>query len=75
MKIKRASKSQFNEYKEIHQAAQKSLNENGYDEKGIGTLEKNQNLLMINMQTQPIKHPHTFLKCSLSEAIWASLMR
>ena len=42
---------QFNGYKEIHQAAQKALNENGYDEKGIGTLDKIKTYLMINIQT------------------------
>jgi hypothetical protein len=56
-KLKEHLKSQFNEYKEIHQAAQKSLNENGYDEKGIGTLEKIKTYLMINMQTLTDKTP------------------
>lgn len=43
--------SQFNEYKLIHDQARKLLNENGYDEKGIGTLEKIRTYLMLNMQT------------------------
>ncbi len=43
--------SQFNEYNEIHDAARKALNENGYDEKDIGTLEKIRTYLMINFQT------------------------
>ena len=42
---------QFNEYKQIHNAAKESLNKNGYDEKGLGTLEKIRTYLMINMQT------------------------
>ena len=50
-KFKKHLISQFNGYKEIHQAAQKALNENGYDEKGIGTLDKIKTYLMINMQT------------------------
>lgn len=44
-------KAQYKEYKEIHQAAKKLLNENGYDEKGISALEKIRTYLMINMQT------------------------
>ncbi len=49
--------SQLNEYKEIHHAAQKALNENGYDEKGISALEKVRTYLMINMQTLTDKTP------------------
>ena len=49
--FKKQLRSQLNEYKEIHSAAKKALNENGYDEKGIGTLEKIRTYLMINMQT------------------------
>jgi hypothetical protein len=56
-KFKKHLESQFNEYKEIHQAAQKSLNENGYDEKGIGTLDKIKTYLMINIQTLTDKTP------------------
>ncbi len=43
--------SQYNEYKEIHSTAEKALNENGYDEKGIGALDKIKTYIMINMQT------------------------
>jgi len=56
-KMKTQLKSQFNEYKEIHDAAQKALNENGYDEKGIGALDKIKTYLMINMQTLADKSP------------------
>lgn len=49
--------SQFNEYKEIHCTAQKALNENGQDEKGISTLDKIKTYLMINMQTMTDKTP------------------
>lgn len=49
--------SQFNEYQEIHKEAQKILNENGYDEKGIGALEKLRTYLMINIQTLTDKTP------------------
>ena len=47
--------SQLNEYKEINRAAREKLNENGYDEKGIGTLDKIKTYLMINMQTMSDK--------------------
>ena len=43
--------SQLNEYKLINSNAVKKLNENGYDEKGIGTLTKIQSYIMINIQT------------------------
>lgn len=49
--FKKYLESQFNEYKEIHSSAQKALNENGKDEKGISTLEKIRTYLMINIQT------------------------
>ena len=49
--------SQFDEYKEIHGAAKSLLNKNGYDEKGIGALEKTRTYLMINMQTLTDKTP------------------
>jgi len=49
--------SQFNEYKEIHIAAKKALNENGYDEKGISALDKIKTYLMINIQTLADKSP------------------
>ncbi len=44
-------KFQLNEYEGIHKTARKLLNENGYDEKGIGMLEKLRTYLMINFQT------------------------
>ncbi|MHB1153418.1 MAG: hypothetical protein ACYCWE_07170 [Eubacteriales bacterium] len=43
--------SQYNEYNEIHSVAKQKLNENGYDEKGIGTLDKVKTYIMLNMQT------------------------
>lgn len=49
--FKKYLESQFNEYKQIHQAAKDALNENGIDEKGISTWEKIRTYLMINMQT------------------------
>ena len=55
--FKRHLESQFNEYKEIHCAAQKALNENGQDEKGISTIDKIKTYLMINMQTMTDKTP------------------
>jgi len=55
--FKKHLESQFNEYKEIHIAAKKALNENGYDEKGIGALDKIKTYLMINIQTLADKSP------------------
>jgi len=56
-KFKNRLESQFNEYKEIHNIAQKSLNENGYDEKGISALDKIKTYVTINMQTLTDKSP------------------
>ncbi|CEH36186.1 hypothetical protein [Romboutsia lituseburensis] len=49
--------SQLNEYKLINSNAVKKLNENGYDEKGIGTLTKIQSYIMLNIQTMMDKSP------------------
>jgi hypothetical protein len=49
--------SQFDEYNEILNSAQKALNENGYDEKGISTLDKIKTYLMLNIQTLTDKTP------------------
>lgn len=43
--------AQYNEYKEIHATAKSLLNKNGYDEKGLSSLEKIRTYMMINMQT------------------------
>jgi hypothetical protein len=43
--------SQYAEYQDIHKKAQDALNENGYDEKGIGALDKIKTYLMVNIQT------------------------
>lgn len=48
---------QYNEYKEINEAARKLLNDNGYDEKGISKLDKIRTYLMINVQTLNDKTP------------------
>lgn len=55
--FKKHLESQFKEYKEIHSAAQKALNDNGYDEKGIGALDKIKTYIMINLQTLTDKTP------------------
>lgn len=49
--------SEFNEYNEIHIAARKALNENGYDEKGISAMEKIRTYLVLNIQTLADKSP------------------
>lgn len=55
--FKACLQSQFNEYKEIHSKARELLNQNGYDEKGIGTLNELKTYLMISMQTISDKTP------------------
>ncbi|WP_142414216.1 hypothetical protein [Hathewaya massiliensis] len=55
--FKKHLQSQLNEYKEIHLTAQKALNENGHDEKGISTFDKIKTYFMINMQTMTDKTP------------------
>ena len=49
--FKQHLQSQYREYHDIHRAAKEALNKNGYDEKGIGALDKIKTYLMINMQT------------------------
>ncbi|MGI6576537.1 MAG: hypothetical protein ACOX1Q_00515 [Eubacteriales bacterium] len=49
--FKQHLQSQYREYQDIHRAAKEALNKNGYDEKGIGALDKIKTYLMINMQT------------------------
>ena len=48
--FKQHLQSQYRE-QDIHRAAKEALNKNGYDEKGIGALDKIKTYLMINMQT------------------------
>lgn len=55
--FKRQLESQYREYQDIHRAAKEALNENGYDEKGIGAFDKIKTYLMINMQTMTDKSP------------------
>lgn len=44
-------KKQLEGYLDIHKTAKSMLNENGYDEKGVRSLEKLKTYLMINIQT------------------------
>ena len=44
-------KEEFQGYEEFHEAAKELLHERGYDEKGLGTLEKARTYFMINVQT------------------------
>jgi hypothetical protein len=55
--FKKQLDSQYNEYLGINSAAKKALNDSGYDEKGIGALEKVKTYLMINLQTLTDKSP------------------
>lgn len=38
-------------YERFHREARRMLNENGYDEKGLGAIEKMKTYLMVNVQT------------------------
>ena len=49
--FKKHLESEYNEYEEIHSLARTLLNKNGFDEKGIGTLDKIKTYLMLNMET------------------------
>lgn len=49
--FKKHLEAQLNEYREIHTTAKALLNKNGYDEKGISTLDKIKTYLMISMET------------------------
>ena len=53
--FKKHLEDQLGEYKKINTEAMNMLNKNGYDEKGIGALEKLRTYLMINMQTMTDK--------------------
>ncbi len=43
--------AQFAEYKEINDVARSLLNKNGYDEKGIGAMQRIRTYLTLNLQT------------------------
>lgn len=49
--LARQLESQRSSYKQIHQKSKEMLNENGYDEKAISTLEKISAYIMINLKT------------------------
>lgn len=49
--FKKCLNRQLSEYKDINMKAKKMLHENGYDEKGIGEMEKLTTYWMINMKT------------------------
>lgn len=49
--LARQLESQRSAYKQIHQKSKEMLNENGYDEKAISTLEKISAYIMINLKT------------------------
>lgn len=49
--FKKRIEAQLREYEQIHEEAKKLLNRHGYDEKGIGALEKIMAYLMIDMKT------------------------
>lgn len=49
--FKKHLRAQYEEYREINSIARSMLNKNGYDEKGIGTMERLRTYLMLNIQT------------------------
>ena len=49
--LKTHMKKQLEGYGKFHEEAKNMLNENGYDEKGIGAFEKLRTYLMMNLQT------------------------
>lgn len=49
--LKEHLRKQLTEYEDFQQEARKKLNENGFDEKGIGAFGRLKTYLMINMQT------------------------
>ena len=49
--FKKRIEAQLKGYEQIHEEAKKLLNRHGYDEKGIGALEKIMAYLMIDMKT------------------------
>ena len=49
--VKKRIEAQLKEYKQVHEEAKDLLNRHGYDEKGIGALEKIMTYLMIDMKT------------------------
>ena len=49
--LKTYMKKQLEGYEKFHEEAKNMLNENGYDEKGIGAFEKLRTYLMMNLQT------------------------
>lgn len=49
--LKKQLKSQMKEYESFQKEAEKLLEENGYDEKGINSFEKIRAYLMVNLQT------------------------
>lgn len=49
--FKEQLRKQLTAYEDFQQEARKMLNENGFDEKGIGAFDRLKTYLMINMQT------------------------
>ena len=50
-KLQTYLEKQMKGYRKFHSEARELLNENGYDEKGLGTFEKVRTYLMVNLQT------------------------
>jgi hypothetical protein len=53
----RLLKAQYNDYNALCDDAKRQLNDHGYDEKGIGAMQKMSSHLMINMKTLTDKSP------------------
>lgn len=63
--MKEHLRNQLVTYEDYQQEARKLLNENGYDEKGIGALDRLKTYLMINMQTMTDSSPSHIAKMLL----------
>ena len=70
--LKEHLKTQFQGYEEFHQAAKELLNEHGYDEKGLGIVEKARTYFMINLQTMTDPSASHIASMLITEAAWAS---
>jgi hypothetical protein len=53
--FKKLLKAHYNDYNAICDDAKRQLNEHGYDEKGIGAMQKMTSHLMLNMKTMTDK--------------------
>ena len=72
--LKEHLKTQFQGYEEFHQAAKELLNEHGYDEKGLGIMEKSTHVFYDKPADYDgsVRLPHITSMLITGEATWAS---